>query len=426
MLSSICALRLRALLILPLGLGVSLLYGQQRGGNQGGAPSGSNPPPSNIPGNTPGNTPGNIPGNGTRNNPNNFPNSDIYSPNNQINRPIFLSGRVVMDDGSKPSSNITIKRVCNGSPRTEAHTDSKGNFSFQLGANPMSMMDASDSSMPDIAGRGMGSNSPFAGAGMPGRGISERDLIGCQLEAYYPGYRSDSIDLSMRRPLDNPDVGIIVLHRLGNVQGTSISITTALAPKKARKAYEKGMQLAAKGKLDESEKHLQEAVDEYPKYALAWYHLGRMQAAAHDAAAARKSFEAAIAADNKYVSPYDGLALLAAQANNWQEAADRSKQAVYLNPVEYPSSWFYNALANYNLKHPDLAEKSAKEVVKLDGAHRLPQVETLLAQLCADRADYAGAAQHLQAYLQLQPNAPNAAELRQQLAKLRESLAQRK
>lgn len=330
-----------------------------------------------------------------------------------------------MDDGSKATSDITIKRVCNGNPHTEAHTDSKGNFSFQLGANPMSMMDASDSSMADMPGR-RNPNSPFDTTGFGGRGLTTRDLIGCQLEAYYPGYRSDMIDLSNRRALDNPDVGVIVLHRLGNVQGTAVSITTALAPKKARKAYEKGMQLAAKGKLEDAEKRLQEAVGEYPKYALALYELGRMQAAHHDAAAARKSFEAAIAADSKYVSPYDGLALLAAQASNWQEAADRSKQAVYLNPVEYPSSWFYNALANYNLKHADLAEKSAKEVVKLDGAHRLPQVETLLAQLCADRADYAGAAQHLQVYLKLQPNAPNAEQLRQQLAKLQAGLAEKK
>ena len=364
---------------------------------------------------------------GTRNNPNNFPDSSIYSPQNQqINRPIFLSGRVIMDDGAKPTSDITIKRVCNGNPHTEAHTDSKGNFSFQLGANPMSMMDASDSSVSDMPGRGGNSNSPFNSPGMGGRGISARDLVGCQIQAYYPGYRSDSVDLTTRHALDNPDVGVIVLHRLGNVHGTAISITSELAPKKAKKAYEKGMQLAAKGKVEEAEKKLQEAVDEYPKYAIAWYELGRMQASGHDAAAARKSFEAAVAADSKYVSPYDGLALLAMQASNWQEAADRSKQAVYLNPIEYPSSWFYNALANYNLKHADVAEKSAKEVVKLDGTHRLPQVETLLAQLCADKADYAGAAQHLQAYLQLQPNAPNAEQLRQQLAKLRASLAERK
>ena len=332
-----------------------------------------------------------------------------------------------MDDGSKPTGDIAIKRVCNGNPHTEAHTDSKGNFNFQVGANPMSMMDASDSSMPDVpGGRGNNANSPFNSAGLAGRGVSPRDLMGCHIEAYYPGYRSDIIDLSTRHSLDNPDIGIIVLHRLGNVQGTAISITSELAPKKAKKAYEKGMQLAVKGKIEEAEKHLQEAVEEYPKYALAWYNLGRMQASTHDTTSARKSFEAAIAADSKYVSPYDGLALLATQENKWQEAADRSKQAVYLNPVEYPSSWLYNALANYNLKHLDVAEKSAKEAIKLDGQHKLAQAETLLAQIYADRGDYAGAADHLQAYLKLQPNAPNSEHLRQELAKLRATLAERK
>jgi tetratricopeptide (TPR) repeat protein len=407
---------LSLLLILPLGISVSLKAQQQGGGGNSAPPGGAAPT-----------GPGNPPNVGGRNTPNTYPDSSIYSRSPEFNRPIFLSGRVMMDDGSKPSSDVTIKRVCNGNAHTEAHTDSKGNFSFQVGANPMSMMDASDSSMPDTPGsRGRNSNSPFNPGGLGGRGVSQRDLIGCHIQAYYPGYRSDIVDLSTRHALDNPDIGIIVLHRLGNVQGTAISITSELAPKKAKKAYEKGMQSAAKGKTEEAEKHLQEAVGEYPKYALAWYNLGRIQASEHDTASARKSFEAAIAADSKYVSPYDGLALLATQENKWQEAADRSKQAVYLNPIEYPSSWFYNALANYNLQHPDLAEKSAKEVVKLDGAHKLPQAETLLAQIYAERGDYAAAAEHLQAYLTLQPNAPNSEHLRQQLAKLRAGLAERK
>ena len=48
-------------------------------------------------------------------------------------RPIFLSGRVLFDDGSKPSRDIVIQRVCMGNPRPEGYTDSKGHFSFQLG-----------------------------------------------------------------------------------------------------------------------------------------------------------------------------------------------------------------------------------------------------------------------------------------------------
>lgn len=414
--------RLSWLLVIPVGLGLQTMQAQQPGAGAGNSnPSGgaNNAPPSNIPGN-----PGNSPNPGNRNIPGRYPDSTIYSPNYpDATRPIFLSGRVILDDGNKPTSDIAIQRVCNGNPHTEAHTDSKGHFNFQLGANPLSMMDASESTMGDPNSRGGFQNGPM---GMGGRGLTSRDLLGCQLQAYYPGYRSDAINLFQRHSLDNPDVGVIVLHRLGGVQGTAVSITTALAPKKARKAYEKGLQLASKGKMEEAAQRLQEAVAEYPKYAIAWYQLGRIQASNHETEAARKSFEAAIAADSKYVNPYDSLASLAAQQSKWQEAADRSKQAVYLNPVEYPTSWFYNAIANYNLKNMEAAEKSAKEVVKLDGTHKIPQIETLLAQLCADRADYSGAAQHLQSYLTLQPNAPNAAILKQELTKLQQSIAQTK
>ena len=39
--------------------------------------------------------------------------------------------------------------------------------------------------------------------------------------------------------MDNPDLGVIVLHRLDGVQGTTVSVKTLTAPKRAKKAYEK-------------------------------------------------------------------------------------------------------------------------------------------------------------------------------------------
>ena len=64
---------------------------------------------------------------------------------------------------------------------------------------------------------------------------------------------------------------------------------------------------------------------------------------------ARKSYIAAAEADHKYVSPYDQLARLAALEGKWEDAASYSKQAIELNPVEFPSSFWYNTLANYDL-----------------------------------------------------------------------------
>ncbi len=414
--------RLSFVLIFPVSATLPRLQAQHGSGSAGASSSSG--------GMGSASTNGSIGGLGTNSrNTNTYPNSNGYpsSTNQNIARPVFLSGRVVLDDGSKPSTDITIQRICNGNPHTEAHVDSRGHFSFQVGQNPLSMMDASESGIGDPSSRsslGGGNSRTFDPTGRGG--VTARDLNGCQLQAYLPGYRSDLVNLDQRHSLDNPDVGAIVLHRLGNVQGTAISITTELAPKKARKDYEKGLQLLSKGKTEEAEKHFQDAVAEYPKFAVAWNELGRMQFSGKDLTAARKSFEAAIEADKKYVSPYDSLARLEVQQGKWTEAADWSKQAVYLNPVEFPASWFYNALANYNLKKLNEAEKSAKEVEKLDGAHQLPQVETLLAQICAERSDYRGAAQHLQTYLQLQPNAPNAPALKQELAKLQQSIAQAK
>lgn len=331
----------------------------------------------------------------------------------------------MFDDGTPPNIQIRIERVCYGNPRLEAHTDSKGTFSFQVGQNLGADFDASDTSAGSFGGQnGQLGSSP---SGMGGNSASQLNpLWNCDLRAAYPGYRSDVVNLAGRQSLDNPDVGTIILHRLTNVQGTTISVTSALAPKHAQHDYEKGMQLAQKGKFDEAEKHFLAATDTYPKYAVAWFALGQVQQRNGHAEEARHSYESAIHADAKYVSPYDQLALLAAQEAKWQDAADYSKQVIQLNPVEFPSSFWYNAVANYNLKRPAEAEKSTEELLKLDTYHRFPEAENMMAQILVDRGDYPNAATHLRAYLKLAPNAKNAEALKQTLTKIEQASAEKK
>jgi tetratricopeptide (TPR) repeat protein len=213
-------------------------------------------------------------------------------------------------------------------------------------------------------------------------------------------------------------VGTIVLHHLGNVQGTTISITTELAPKNARKDYQKGLQLAQKGKFEEAEARLKSATELYPKYAIAWYALGQLQQRAGRGSEARKSYEAAITADSKFVGPYQQMALLAAQEGNWEDVAKFSKQVISLDPVEYPASLWYNAVANYNLKRAAEAEKSIKDLLKLDTRHKFPDAENMMAQLLLDQGNYSEAAGHLRNYLKLVPDAKNADNLKQLLVKI--------
>ena len=360
--------------------------------------------------------------------PNSFPTTNRTYDNRTYDssgpygtRSIFLSGAVIFDDGTKVSSDIRIERVCNGSPRLEGHTDSKGRFSFQLGQNLMVDPDASEEQGGNFGGAN-GRPASSMGSGLGRNGTDA--LWNCELRATYPGYRSDMVSLATRRSMDDPNVGTIILHRLANVQGSTISVTSALAPKHAQKDYEKGLKLAQRGRFDEAEKHLIQATDAYPKYAAAWYELGRVQETAGKAENARKSYQAAISADGKYVSPYDHLALLSVREAKWDEAASFSKQVIQLNPVEFPSSYFYNALANFNLKKADEAEKSARGVLKLDTGHKYPQTEGLLAQILIQKGNYSEAATHLRAYLTLVPNASNADVLKQQLQKLEQASAE--
>ena len=356
--------------------------------------------------------------------PNNPNNPTYNAPGNNPNigqmpeRPIFLSGRVSFDDGSAPNPNIRIERVCGGTVRLEAHTDTKGRFYFQVGQNNGTDVDASDQGVGGFGGQ---SSPDGTSMGRRNSGAGLSPLGNCELRASYPGYRSDSVNLMLHDPLESPELGTIILHRLGNVQGTTMSATTLAAPKHAQKEYDKGMQLVAKGKMDDAEAHLQEATETYPKYAIAWFALGKLEQQKGKTNEAHKAYESAIAADGKYVSPYDQLAFLSAQQQKWDDAADYSKKAIDLNPVEFPSSFWYNAIANYQLKRFSEAERSARQLIRIDTVHQYPEAENMLAQILLNNGNATEAAAHLKAYLALAPNAKDAAAVKDVLAKLEQT-----
>lgn len=342
-------------------------------------------------------------------------------------RPIFLSGKVMMDDGTPPPEAVVIERVCGGNPRPEAWTDSKGHFSFQLGQNTAMMADASVGSVggagfPDYnSGGGMqqpGMNTGSRSMGGPSGSTMGRDLMNCDLRANLAGYRSEVVSLAGHRMFDNPDVGTIILHRLGNVEGNTISATSLAAPKDAKKAYDKGREALKKKKPADAEKEFQKAVDAYPKYAAAWYELGMLQQDQKKFDDARKSFQQALAADSKYTKPMVQLSMLAAKDSNWQELADSSARLLKLDPVDFPHLYFLNSVANFNLKNFEAAEKSAVEAQKMDAKHRNPKIDQVLGLIMIEKHDYPAAAEQLRNYLQFAPTAPDAAQVRLQLAEL--------
>lgn len=334
-------------------------------------------------------------------------------------RPIFLSGKVLLDDGTPPPESLVIERVCNGVVRPEAYTDSKGRFSFELGKNMGMMQDASvNSAADDRFGASPGMPQSRGGNINARGGFGERDLMGCELRANLAGFRSDTVNLFNRRAFDNPDVGTIVLHRMGNVDGTTISATSLQAPKDARKAFEKGRDAFRKKKVAEAQKELEKAVEAYPRYASAWLELGRVNEAQQKLDEAKKCYAQSIAADGKYVNPYLQMAAIAVREQNWQDVADTTQRAIKLDPFNFPQAYLYNAIANYNLKHLDAAEKSAREGQKMDNQHRYPKLEHVLGVLLAEKQDFSAAAEHMRSYLKFAPDAQDAGIVKKQLTEI--------
>lgn len=327
---------------------------------------------------------------------------------------IYISGKVMMDDGTPPPDPVLIERVCNGQPRPEGYTDSKGRFSIQLGQNNQILADASTSTIDDGFG-GFGSN---RGRGGMQSQISERDLVGCEIRASLAGFRSDVVNLAGRRAMDNPDLGTLVLRRMAKVDGFTFSGTSAYAPKDARKAYEKGRNLVKKKKLADAEKYLQKAVDVYPKYAVAWYELGMLHQMQNKAADARRCYTEALKADEKYVTPYSQLAFISVAEQKWDEAIEWSGKLIKLNPYHSPQIYFFNAMAHLNSKHLNEAEESAREAVKLDPNGRLPRSRYLLGVVLAQKGSFKESAEHMKYYLEKAPKAGDAETVKQQLAEV--------
>jgi tetratricopeptide (TPR) repeat protein len=325
---------------------------------------------------------------------------------------IFLSGKVVVDDGTPLTELAAIQTICKGQKRIEAYSDFHGSFSFEFG-NQL----ASD-------GAGIGDAETSFSRAQPSRS-NQRDWRDCELQAALPGFSSEVIELSARMSgFESSDVGRVVLHRLGQVEGFTISATSALAPSAAKKAFEKGRDQEQKNKWDAAQKSFEKAVQIYPKYAVVWFELGRAQLQKKDVAGARYSFGQALAADPKYVNPYRGLADLALRGQHWQELVDTTRQLLALNPVSFPDAWFQNAVGNYYLQNMEAAEKSARQGLKIDEQHQIPKIEYLLGVILIRKHEYQDASQHMREYLRLATDSSEVDEAQKQLAEIARLSAQ--
>jgi tetratricopeptide (TPR) repeat protein len=271
----------------------------------------------------------------------------------------YLRGLVSVQGGALPWEPIPVNVTCDEKPRYTTRTDVKGNFLITstsiTGSTPVK---------PD-AQRAM-----------------VAQFIGCQVRAALPGFQSSTITIPNRDIKDNADIGTISLRQEEGAQGGAMSNTSQSAPKDAVKSYDKARSEWLDQKPDKAQKDLERAVQVYPQYAEAWYQLGKLQEKSNPQDA-RNSYLKAVAADPKFILPYQHLATLAAMEGKWQDLLDYTNHMLQIEAGGTPQVWYYSALANTNLKNDKVAEASARKGLAMDPLHTEPNTEQLLAVILA-------------------------------------------
>jgi tetratricopeptide (TPR) repeat protein len=241
------------------------------------------------------------------------------------------------------------------------------------------------------------------------------DADSCPVTIKLAGYRT------MDATLHNG--AVIVLKRIGDHEGSTVSMTSLNAPKEARKAYEKGAAAMSESRWVAAQKSFEKAVEQYPQYAQAWCDLGEALHAQSQGKEARAAWDKAIEADPKYLKTYLQSARLALEEGRTQDALETTNRALEQNPFEFPGIYFFNAVAHFNLKQMDAAEKSVLQAIEHDRLHEIPRAESLLGSILANRADWKGALDHFNKYLEYSPTAADAANVKKQIALLERRLA---
>lgn len=329
---------------------------------------------------------------------------------------VIVSGDVKMEDGTAPPDAVQINRVCSGRTIPAGQTDSMGrfNFSVRAGANNNATSGDASQAPPQAADLNKALNQTSTQYTNP----ITTALRDCEVQAVLSGFRPESARLSIHDTSDDARVGTIVLHPLSRLGSLTISVTTAGAPAAAMKAYDRGLEAIAKEKWDVAESEFTRAVKTYPRFAIAWQQLGLARQKRNARAGAVEAWKEARTQDPKYIKPYESLAALADGEQDWTAAEQYSREWLQLDPEDFPAAYLINAIANARLNRTDAAEQAARNGLRIDKDRKIARLNYVLGLILLQKQQFAESARYLRAYLELAPNARDAAIVRDQVAKL--------
>ncbi|HLL76403.1 MAG TPA: tetratricopeptide repeat protein [Pyrinomonadaceae bacterium] len=306
-----------------------------------------------------------------------------------------IQGRLFTPSGNRADLRLKVRLESTGSGELSVYTDSNGTFKF--------------------------------GALRPG---SYTVVVegGDNYETHTESVFVEPVNITTRRretismPVSRPVTLQIYLRpkRAGAGEGRAEVVSAALAsvPKPALERYQKAQALARAGEHERAIEELRAAVDAHPRFALALGEMGALYLKIERPDKAAEAFRAALRLDPDDYAALVGCGVALFDAGEFGEAEAQLRRALRENES---SSLARLYLGRALIRRQELGE-AERELLRAAAAKDAlsPAAHYYLGGIYWARRDHRRAAEHLETYLRLAPDAPDAARVRETVKQLRD------
>lgn len=260
-------------------------------------------------------------------------------------------------------------------------------------------------------------NGAFAFRGLP----SGSYTITIDRELEYKPYTT-SVDVLQTGGGGRPTPTVVTVNiRLEYKDRNKVGIVNAellTVPEKARIHYDKGLQESQKGNRETAIEEFKRAISEHPSFTMAFNELGVQYLKLDRPEEADQAFQNALKIHPNSFPALTNRGIANVMMKRYGEAVPILRKALKQNEQSAVCHYFLGqALANLGLF--DEAEKELVVSLKL-GKEQMKEAHRILAIIYSSRGANKQAAQELQAYLKLAPDAPDAELIREMIRRLKE------
>ena len=234
--------------------------------------------------------------------------------------------------------------------------------------------------------------------------------------------QTESVDLVnvMRGVGDSVYLEINLKFDKNKVNSGLAEITDAIfvqdVPEAARKLYRKGLKDLEKGDLGFNE--IEGALKIFPTYFDALNTLGTHYVSKKEYQKSLAYLIRAVDVNQRSFSTYYALAYACYELEHRQEALEAARAATFLQPKSFNAQLLYGTLLRLDHSY-EKAETALTEAKKLSKNRPVPEVHWQLALLYNKLGRNEEAANELEEYLKLQPDAPDRKGIQNTIARLR-------